>query len=818
MPVSINTAALKYRDQQGTYQSIASIKGDNGAIGVVAPAYEDLTYPVTAGQGCIYNDLYYVAKQDITTQEEWTSIHWEQKSVNEEIKELKENPEFINSISLGRKEGTVIGQNSVAIGMDVEANGMASYAEGYHTISGIMGHSEGLSTVSAVISHAEGQYSFAGGNSAHAEGIMTAAIGSGAHAEGASGGSNSYYLTKTANSKTYVVSPWTNVDESKIGMVVIYKDRYGYILSFNDNDHTITLSSSLSYDLNNERCMFISGYASGANSHIEGYGTIANSVLTHASGRYNQLQNIFANWVSGTVYEVGDKVINYDSGYECIIANNDSTFDRTKWRLIYTTSDTAFVIGNGVDHANRSNALMVDWNGNERLAGDVYVHCNSDSTGGEKLAKQSEVLFEAGSKAGAIQAKGITIGGRTYQSIASGIAAFAMGVEAMASAQNAVALGQNTTASGSASYAEGVYTIASGANSHAEGQNTEAAGGSSHAQGMATRALGKYSHAAGYGTVANAMSQSALGAYNIQSTLWPSWIAGTEYSVGDKVLYSVYAYECIEANSDSTWTRSKWKMVYKSSDQAVIVGNGTGDNARSNAYALDWDGTGHFSGDVYVHCNADSTGGTKLIEDVKVNGSSVVTDGVANVPKATTTQYGVSRYAAAYGISASDSWDTPRIYKATDGFVKAGEQQYTPITPYNQHGSTFYGLAKAAGDSTQASSSNAVGNYTESAKSAISQMLDAPETISGTTPSITAKAGVRYICGECSTLTIVAPASGCIDVTFTSGSTPTILTVTPPTGLTMKWANGFDPTALEANTIYEINIMDGCLGVAGSWT
>lgn len=92
------------------------------------------------------------------------------------------------------------------------------------------------------------------------------------------------------------------------------------------------------------------------------------------------------------------------------------------------------------------------------------------------------------------------------------------------------------------------------------------------------------------------------------------------------------------------------------------------------------------------------------------------------------------------------------------------------------------------------------------------------ETVSGTTPSITGKAGVRYVCGEVATLTIVVPASGIIDVVFDSGSTPTVLTVTPPTGMTMKWANGFDPTALEANTTYEINILDGCMGVAGSWT
>lgn len=90
-------------------------------------------------------------------------------------------------------------------------------------------------------------------------------------------------------------------------------------------------------------------------------------------------------------------------------------------------------------------------------------------------------------------------------------------------------------------------------------------------------------------------------------------------------------------------------------------------------------------------------------------------------------------------------------------------------------------------------------------------------TVTGTTPTITAQADTRYVCGEVSTLDITVPASGIIDVIFTSGATATVLTVTPPSGMTMKWANGFDPTALETNTTYELNIMDG-LGVACAWS
>lgn len=214
-------------------------------------------------------------------------------------------------------------------------------------------------------------------------------------------------------------------------------------------------------------------------------------------------------------------------------------------------------------------------------------------------------------------------------------------------------------------------------------------------------------------------------------------------------------------------------------------------------------------------------GGGGGVSDVQVNETSVVSSGVANIPIASSSNPGVVKITSNSDNSGIliDNNNNLLLSYAISSTIKAGSSMYRPIVPNYQHHAVFYGLAKAAGDSTQSSSSNSVGTYTESAKSAISQMLDAPETVSGSTPSITAKAGVRYICGECSTLTIVVPASGCIDVVFKSGSTPTVLTVTPPTGVTaVKWMGSFDPTSLEANTTYEINIMDGEWGMAVSWT
>ena len=92
--------------------------------------------------------------------------------------------------------------------------------------------------------------------------------------------------------------------------------------------------------------------------------------------------------------------------------------------------------------------------------------------------------------------------------------------------------------------------------------------------------------------------------------------------------------------------------------------------------------------------------------------------------------------------------------------------------------------------------------------------------VEGSTPTIVCEDNHMYVCGEVLTLDITLPASGIVDIVFQSGSTPTVLTITPPTGMTVEWANDFDSTTLETDTLYELNIkMVGtkCLGVVGAW-
>lgn len=213
-------------------------------------------------------------------------------------------------------------------------------------------------------------------------------------------------------------------------------------------------------------------------------------------------------------------------------------------------------------------------------------------------------------------------------------------------------------------------------------------------------------------------------------------------------------------------------------------------------------------------------GQTGPVSDVQVNGTSVVQNGVANVPVAGSSEYGVVKVidSQSYGVKmASNGILTTN--PASSARIKAAVANSQPIVPALQHESAFYGLAKAAGADMNIYESATVGVYTEREISAIHEMLNAPVIWDpqDSVPTIAAMPGVQYICGECATLDITLPNSGCIDVVFESGATPTVLTITPPSGVTVKWANGFDPDNLDADTTYEINIKDG-LGVAVSWT
>ena len=114
----------------------------------------------------------------------------------------------------------------------------------------------------------------------------------------------------------------------------------------------------------------------------------------------------------------------------------------------------------------------------------------------------------------------------------------------------------------------------------------------------------------------------------------------------------------------------------------------------------------------------------ETVKDVQISGTSILNEGVANIPIASTTREGLVKIGSGLLIYNNK---TLCINMPPSNVIKSGTNIYGSITVSNQHEATFYGLAKAAGHDEK-DSTNPVGTYTEEAKTAIQSMLGVPST------------------------------------------------------------------------------------------
>lgn len=119
------------------------------------------------------------------------------------------------------------------------------------------------------------------------------------------------------------------------------------------------------------------------------------------------------------------------------------------------------------------------------------------------------------------------------------------------------------------------------------------------------------------------------------------------------------------------------------------------------------------------------------VKDVQVNGASILDEGVADIPVGGLNKLGLVSYDNQYGNNGIviTSSGAIRTNVATDSQIKLGVNGYCPIPPTKQHAAAFYGLATASGDTTQSASSNAVGTYTDDAKTSIKAMLGVEDPV-----------------------------------------------------------------------------------------
>ena len=279
-----------------------------------------------------------------------------------------EGADTVASESCAHAEGsqtTASGNCSHAEGNSTTASGLNSHAEGYQTIvSGGYSHVEGReNTVTNANSHAEGRLNVVQGASAHAEGYKNVVTGNNAHAEGknnlASGnsahvegyGDITYISTGNTVTITKITSPVQcyNITSGSVSVGQYIKNNSSSDYLLVTHIDTITIANNVYYDVFTSPSFNPDGGtftvynatqtgAIGDYSHAEGRATIANTKSQHVFGEYNIADTTGSQTTRGTYAEI---------------------------------------VGNGTADNTRSNARTLDWDGNEKLAGDLLPMVNN---------------------------------------------------------------------------------------------------------------------------------------------------------------------------------------------------------------------------------------------------------------------------------------------------------------------------------------------------------------------------------------------------------------------------------------------------------
>ena len=338
--------------------------------------------------------------------------------------------------------------------------------------------------------------------------------------------------------------------------------------------------------------------------------------------------------------------------------------------------------------------------------------------------------FAAGRSNDASGANSVAMG---YDNLASGLTSIAIGGQVSGRARNqatqdgAIALGQSNQSSGYYSIAMGREAVASGVGAVALGYGNEA--------------LGNGSFAAGGYTIAGARCAAALG-------------NGTHASGGNSLVAGKYN-EIDDAAQDATTGEREF---------ALIIGNGTDDNNRSNAATLDWDGNAVLAGKMTL--------GAAPTANMDAATKQYVDNAIPTVP-------------------SPASSGTP----AMDGTASRGSS-----TQYARADHVHPTDTSRAAASDLAAKADKVTEVTVSTAGAVTQALDAGK-IYHFTGALTAL-----------TITLNAPASGDLaqyHFDFLSGSTAPTLTM--PNTVTMP-----DSFTVEAGKRYEVDVLNN-YGAVVSW-
>ena len=373
--------------------------------------------------------------------------------------------------------------------------------------------------------------------------------------------------------------------------------------------------------------MGIATTASGYSSTAMGKETTASDSISTAMG-YKTTASGFASTAMGVFTTASD----YAS---TVIGHYNSSGSTETSATIFNTANTAFVIGNGTDDSNRSDAFKVMFNGDTYVSNSLYLGgteitstaaelnllsgvtslgtgilepvTENGNTGVRLSSSDASTHGDIGRNAVDLSFSGITslVYGATGQN------SVAMGISSTASGYVSTAIGLSTTASERGTTAMGVGTTANGDSSTAMGNGTTANGDYSTAMGFETKASGFSSTAMGEGPEASGITSTAMGVFTTASGLVSTAMGERSTASGD---YSTAMGYYSTASDYASLVVGRWNSSgssatsadsFSTSAPAFVIGNGTGSSSRSDAFKVMFNGDATVSNDLMV--NGDVT-------------------------------------------------------------------------------------------------------------------------------------------------------------------------------------------------------------------
>jgi hypothetical protein len=192
-----------------------------------------------------------------------------------------------------------------------------------------------------------------------------------------------------------------------------------------------------------------------------------------------------------------------------------------------------------------------------------------------------------------------------YNPMAKGYASISFGFNSRSTDSYAIAVGADANASSNSAAAFGTFARAGGPGSTAVGNSTQATGQLAMAAGIGSIASGTESMALGYLTEASGIRSTSMGSGSLASGSYSFALGRVTRSLGNYSFsagrnsvasgdYATAFGDTVTARSFNSFTIGRYNDSLASStpdswintDPIFIIGNGTADNARSNAFLI----------------------------------------------------------------------------------------------------------------------------------------------------------------------------------------------------------------------------------------